>query len=120
METTQPSDKPIIKQRPTTRIPVKYCSHERLKECYREQAEWYQWAINYSLSEAEKVRTELEQLCVKVIDMPNLKPLIDCKELELAELESDARSFGDILETYRELAGDESIDTTQHQKDCFD
>ena len=120
METTQNPDSSIMKQRPSFRIPANECTPERIKEWYREQADWYQWAIDYSLSEAEKVRTELEQLRVKVIDMPKLKPLIECKELELAELESDARSLGDILETYSELAGDEEPDPAQHQEDCFD
>jgi len=120
MEPIQSTDKSIIKQRPPTKIPVNECSPERIKVWYHEQVDWYQWAIEYSLSEAEKVRTELEQLRVKVIDLPKLKLLIECKELELAELESDARSLGDILETYRELAGDDEPNAAQHQNDCFD
>jgi hypothetical protein len=120
MEQIQSLDNSIIKKRPTTKIPVNECSPERIKVWYHEQVDWYQWAIEYSLSEAEKVRTELEQLRVKVIDLPNLKPHIECKELELAELESDARSFGDILETYRELAGDNEPNPTHQQEDCFD
>lgn len=120
METISNCEKPIIRQRPSTRIPTNECTPERIKDWYREQADWYQLALDYSLSEAEKVRNELIQLHVKVIDMPKLKQLIECKELELAELESDARSFGDILETYRELVGDDEPDPIQQQADCFD
>lgn len=120
MEPIQIPANSIIKQRPSTRVPAKDCSPDRIKEWYHEQSEWYQWAINYSLSEAEKVRSELEQLRVKVIDMPKLKQLIECKELELAELEADARSFSDILETYRELVGDDKPNPTHQQLDCFD
>ena len=108
METTQ--NKQIYKERPPTRIPAKECAPERLKECYREQADWYEWAVDYSLTEAEKIRRELDKL----------RELVVVKELELAELESDARSFGDILETYRELAGDDEPDPAQQQEDCFD
>ena len=118
MDTTTNSDQ--AKQRPTIRIPAKDCATESLKECYRKQADWYQWAINNSLLEAEKVRTELEQLRNKIINLPKLKQLIECKELELIELESDARSFRDILETYRELAGDTDYISTTEQMDCFD
>jgi hypothetical protein len=119
METTN-TQKAIIKERPQTRIPGKDCSPDRIKAYYREQADWYQWAIEYSQVEAEKVRCELEQLRIMEAERTNLKALIECKELELVELESDARSFGDILETYRELTGDKELDPTQQQEDCFD
>lgn len=99
-----------VKERPTTKIPAKDATPERLKESYREQAEWYEWAVDYTGTEAEKVRRELT----------NLRKLIEVKELELAGLESDYRSFGDILETYKELSGDSPIDPEQHQEDCFD
>ncbi len=104
-------DTPIpTRERPTTKIPAKDATPERLKESYREQAEWYEWAVDYTGTEAEKVRRELT----------NLRKLIEVKELELAGLESDYRSFGDILETYKELSGDSPIDPEQHQEDCFD
>ncbi len=93
METTQPSDKPIIKPRPPTRIPVKDCTPDKIKEFYREQAEWYEWMTNHTQTEAEKVRRELV----------NLRQLVEFKELELADLEADARSYQDVLDTYREL-----------------
>jgi len=99
-----------VKERPATRFPAKEATPERIKESYREQAEWYQWAVDYTGTEAEKARNELS----------NLQKLIELKELELASLESDYRSFGDILETYRELSGDSPIDSEQHQEDCFD
>lgn len=104
-------DTPIpTRERPTTKIPAKDATPERLKESYREQAEWYEWAVDYTGTEAEKVRHELT----------NLRKLVEVKELELAGLESDYRSFGDILETYRELSGDSPIDPEQHQENCFD
>lgn len=109
----KPQDKPQdkqIKERPPSRIPANECTPERLKQCYREQADWYEWAVDYSLSEAEKIRRELDKLLELVV----------AKELEIAELEADARSFGDILETYRELACDDKPDPTQQQEDCFD
>jgi predicted nucleic acid-binding Zn-ribbon protein len=99
-----------VKERPATRFPAKEATPERIKESYREQAEWYQWAVDYTGTEAEKARNELS----------NLQKLIELKELELGGLESDYRSFGDILETYRELSGDAATDPEQQQADCFD
>ena len=110
LDSTLPGDKPIIKPRPSTRIPAKDCTPDRIKEFYREQAEWYQWAINYSMLEADKIRREL----------PNLGRLMELKELELADLEADIRSFQDMADTYRELAGDEEPDPESQQSDCFD
>jgi hypothetical protein len=119
MEPMQSYDHSIIMQRQPTKIPNEF-SPERIKEWYREQANWYQWAKEYSLKEAEKVNQELEQLRVKVVDTPTLPQFIECKKLKLAELKSDARSFGDILETYRELAGDTDPNPAAQQEDCFD
>ena len=100
----------IIKPRPTTQIPAKDCTPDRIKEFYREQAEWYQWAINYSIVEAAKIRRELT----------NIGRLVELKELELMDLEADIRSFQDMVDTYRELAGDEEPDPETQQSDCFD
>ena len=101
---------PIIKPRPATRILVKYCTPDRIKEFYREQAEWYEWMTNHTHTEAEKVRRELT----------NLQQLVELKELELSDLEADARSYQDISDTYRELAGDREIDPDTQQSVCFD
>lgn len=98
-----------IKERPATKIPAKDATPERLKKSYREQADWYQWAVDYTGSEAEKARHELG----------NLRKLVELKELELADLDADNRSFRDILETYRELSADAVIDLNQQQEDCF-
>ena len=98
MSTTLPSDKPIIRPRPPTRIPAKDCTPDRIKEFYREQ------------TEAEKVRRELA----------NLQQLVELKELELVDLEADARSYQDVLDTYRELAGDREPSPEAQQFACFD
>jgi len=101
-----------LRERPNTKFPAKDLTPERLRESYSEQADWYQWAVVYSQSEAEKVRKEII----------NLRHLLEFKELELADLEADTRSFGDMVETYRELAGDTGTIPTQetNQEDCFD
>lgn len=105
-----PETQAPVKERPPTRIPAKDATPDCIKESYREQAEWYEWAVDYTGTEAEKARRELI----------NLRKLVELKELELAGLEADYRSFGDILETYRELSGVSPIDPEQHQEDCFD
>lgn len=110
MSTTLPSDKPILKPRPPTRIPAKDCTPDRIKEFYREQAEWYEWMANHTQTEAEKVRRELT----------NLQQLVEIKELELVDLEADARSYQDVLDTYRELAGDREPSPEAQQFACFD
>jgi len=119
-ETDKPeTDKPDTEQ-PTTIIPVKDITPGCMKKYYREQAGWYQWAIEYSLQEAEKARQELEELRIKVINTPKLNILVECKELELVELAADARSLNDILETYQELSGDKPINPETEQMCCFD
>lgn len=110
METTQNSANSTLKEHPPSRISAKECTRESLKECYREQVDWYQMAVDSLITEAEKIRQELDKL----------RELVAMKELALAESESNARSFGDILETYREWAGVEESDPTQQQEDCFD
>jgi len=96
------------RERPNTKFPAKDLTPERLRESYMEQADWYQWAVAYSQSEAERVRKEII----------NLRRLLEFKELELADLEADSRSFGDMVDTYRELAGE--LNSTGQQEDCFD
>jgi len=110
MSTTLPSDKPIIKPRPSTLIPTKDCTPDRIKEFYREQADWYEWMTNHTQTQAEKVRRELV----------NLRQLIELKQLELIDLEADARSYQDVLETYRELTGDTNPTPETQQSECFD
>ena len=101
---------PVIRKRPATRISLKDYSPELIKEYYREQADWYQWAIMHSTSEAEKVRRELV----------TLRQPMELKELELIDLEADIRSFQDMLEIYLELAGDTNPNQETQQSDCFD